>query len=88
MSEIITNLAGWIPAIVLPTATMSQLVKIAREQFSRGSQSDSMATFWDCKRRSLRIYREIFRPTSTHWTSRYSYYGFCYCYYDCYCRKK
>ncbi len=36
MSDILTNLAGWIPAIVLPTATMSQLLKITRSQSTEG----------------------------------------------------
>lgn len=36
MSDILTNLAGWIPAIVLPTATMSQLLKIIRSQSTEG----------------------------------------------------
>ena len=36
MSEIITNLSGWIPAVVLPTATMSQLVKIVRSNSAEG----------------------------------------------------
>ena len=36
MSEIITNLAGWIPAVILPTATISQLIKIARSNSVEG----------------------------------------------------
>ncbi|MEM6611986.1 MAG: hypothetical protein AAF652_06985 [Cyanobacteria bacterium P01_C01_bin.72] len=36
MSDIITNLAGWIPAIVLPTATTSQLLKITRSNSAVG----------------------------------------------------
>ncbi|MEM9092214.1 MAG: hypothetical protein AAGC93_26220 [Cyanobacteria bacterium P01_F01_bin.53] len=36
VSGFITNLAGWIPAVVLPTATISQLVKIAKSQSSEG----------------------------------------------------
>jgi len=36
MPEIITNLAGWIPAIVLPAATFSQLFKIARLKSAEG----------------------------------------------------
>lgn len=34
--SIITNLAGWIPAIILPTATISQLVKIIRSKSVEG----------------------------------------------------
>ncbi len=33
---LITNLAGWIPAIILPTATMSQLIKIVRNKSAAG----------------------------------------------------
>ena len=36
MPNTITNLAGWIPAVVLPTATLSQLVKIVRSQSVEG----------------------------------------------------
>ena len=36
ISGIITNLAGWIPAIILPTATISQLVKIIRSKSAEG----------------------------------------------------
>ena len=36
MPEIITNLAGWIPAIILPSATLLQLVKIARLKSAEG----------------------------------------------------
>ncbi|MEL6439730.1 MAG: hypothetical protein AAFQ80_10800 [Cyanobacteria bacterium J06621_8] len=36
MSDLITNLAGWIPAIVLPAATISQLLKITRSQSAEG----------------------------------------------------
>ena len=36
MSDIITNLAGWVPAIILPTATTSQLLKIARSKSAEG----------------------------------------------------
>ncbi|MGK7898119.1 MAG: hypothetical protein AB4372_32000 [Xenococcus sp. (in: cyanobacteria)] len=36
VSDIITDLAGWIPAIVLPTATTSQLVKITRSKSAQG----------------------------------------------------
>jgi len=36
MNETLTNLAGWIPAIVLPTATLFQLVKIARAKSAEG----------------------------------------------------
>ena len=36
MSNIITNLAGWIPAIVLPTATTFQLIKISRSKSADG----------------------------------------------------
>lgn len=36
MPESLTDLAGWIPAIVLPTATLFQLVKIARARSAEG----------------------------------------------------
>lgn len=36
MSNIITNLAGWIPAIILPTATTFQLIKITRSKSPDG----------------------------------------------------
>ena len=36
MPETITNLAGWIPAIVLPTATLFQLGKIVRAKSAEG----------------------------------------------------
>ncbi|MEM6520747.1 MAG: hypothetical protein AAF722_15610 [Cyanobacteria bacterium P01_C01_bin.70] len=42
ISSLITNLAGWIPAIILPTATVSQLVKIVR---SRSAEGVSLATW-------------------------------------------
>ncbi len=42
MNETITNLAGWIPAVVLPTATLLQLIKIAR---SRSVEGVSLATW-------------------------------------------
>lgn len=34
--DTITNLAGWIPAITLPAATLSQLLKIARLKSAEG----------------------------------------------------
>lgn len=33
---LITNLAGWIPAVILPTATVSQLLKIIRSKSAEG----------------------------------------------------
>ena len=36
MNDILTNIAGWIPAIILPIATISQLVKIVQEKNSEG----------------------------------------------------
>ena len=36
MSNIITNLAGWIPAIILPTATTFQLIKVSRSKSTDG----------------------------------------------------
>lgn len=36
MDQTLTDLAGWIPAIVLPTATLFQLVKIARARSAAG----------------------------------------------------
>ncbi|MEM9266447.1 MAG: hypothetical protein AAGA46_13055 [Cyanobacteria bacterium P01_F01_bin.13] len=33
---LITNLAGWIPAVILPTATISQLLKIVRSKSAEG----------------------------------------------------
>ncbi|MEM7064849.1 MAG: hypothetical protein AAF572_17030 [Cyanobacteria bacterium P01_B01_bin.77] len=40
--NIITNLAGWIPAIILPAATISQLAKIVR---SKSAEGVSLATW-------------------------------------------
>ncbi len=36
MNETLTNLAGWIPAVVLPTATLLQLIKIHRTKVVEG----------------------------------------------------
>jgi len=36
MSELVTNLAGWIPAIVLPAATLLQLLKVAQLKSAEG----------------------------------------------------
>ena len=36
MSDFVTNLAGWIPAIILPAATISQLLKIVQSQSAEG----------------------------------------------------
>ena len=36
MNETVTNLAGWIPAVVLPTATLLQLIKILRSNSAEG----------------------------------------------------
>ena len=36
MNETLTNLAGWIPAVVLPTATLLQLIKIVRTKSVEG----------------------------------------------------
>jgi uncharacterized protein with PQ loop repeat len=36
MKEVLTNLAGWMPAIILPLATITQLLKIIREQSAKG----------------------------------------------------
>jgi len=36
MNDLLINVAGWIPAIVLPIATISQLTKIVREKNSVG----------------------------------------------------
>ena len=36
MNDLIINLAGWIPAIILPIATISQLTKIVQEKTSAG----------------------------------------------------
>lgn len=36
MNETLTNLAGWIPAVVLPVATLLQLIKIARSKSADG----------------------------------------------------
>ena len=36
MNDILTNIAGWIPAIILPIATISQLVKILQEKTAEG----------------------------------------------------
>lgn len=42
MSGLLTELAGWIPAIILPAATVSQLIKIVR---SRSVEGISLATW-------------------------------------------
>jgi hypothetical protein len=36
MNETVTNLAGWIPAVILPTATLFQLIKIIRSKSAAG----------------------------------------------------
>lgn len=36
MNDILTNIAGWIPAIILPLATISQLAKIIQEKTAEG----------------------------------------------------
>lgn len=36
MNDIFTNIAGWIPAIILPIATISQLTKILQEKTAEG----------------------------------------------------
>jgi uncharacterized protein with PQ loop repeat len=36
MKEVLTDLAGWMPAIILPLATITQLLKIIREQSAKG----------------------------------------------------
>ncbi len=36
MNDILTNIAGWIPAIILPIATISQLTKIVQEKTAEG----------------------------------------------------
>ncbi len=36
MNDIFTNIAGWIPAIILPIATISQLTKIVQEKTAKG----------------------------------------------------
>ena len=36
MNDILTNIAGWIPAIILPIATISQLAKIVQEKTAQG----------------------------------------------------
>ena len=36
MREILTDIAGWIPAVILPAATFLQLVKIARLKSAQG----------------------------------------------------
>ncbi len=36
MKEVLTNLAGWMPAIILPLATITQLTKIIREKSAKG----------------------------------------------------
>lgn len=42
VSGILINLVGWIPAVILPTATLSQLVKIIR---SKSVEGVSLATW-------------------------------------------
>lgn len=36
MNESLTNLSGWIPAIVLPTAALIQLIKLVQTRSSEG----------------------------------------------------
>ena len=36
MNDTLTNIAGWIPAIILPIATITQLTKIIQEKNSDG----------------------------------------------------
>lgn len=36
MSELIPNIAGWLPAVILPVASLLQLVKIVRERSAEG----------------------------------------------------
>jgi hypothetical protein len=36
MKEVLTNVAGWMPAIILPLATITQLAKIIRERSAKG----------------------------------------------------
>ncbi|MEM9272676.1 MAG: hypothetical protein AAGA80_06890 [Cyanobacteria bacterium P01_F01_bin.143] len=36
MNDLLINVAGWIPAIVLPIATISQLTKIVQEKTAAG----------------------------------------------------
>jgi uncharacterized protein with PQ loop repeat len=36
MKEVLTNVAGWMPAIILPLATITQLSKIIRERSAQG----------------------------------------------------
>lgn len=36
MNEQFINFLGWIPAIILPAATLSQLIKIIKEQSGKG----------------------------------------------------
>ena len=36
MNDSLTNLAGWIPAIILPTASLLQMIKIVRMKCAEG----------------------------------------------------
>lgn len=36
MNETIINFLGWIPAIIFPTATLTQLLKIIKEKSGKG----------------------------------------------------
>ena len=36
MNHTVINILGWIPAIILPAATISQLLKILRERSGKG----------------------------------------------------
>ena len=36
MQDSVTNVAGWIPAIILPIATLSQLIKVATVKSTAG----------------------------------------------------
>ena len=45
MNETVTNLAGWIPAIVLPTAALIQLLTITRRKCVDGISATAWALF-------------------------------------------
>ncbi len=43
MKHVLTEISGWIPAVILPTATFLQLFKIARQ---KSAQDTSIATWF------------------------------------------
>lgn len=57
MNSLIVNILGWIPAIILPAATLSQLLKIIKEKTGKGVSILTWALF-ALANLSLYIYTE------------------------------